>query len=131
MDLARDVQDANQPRHPPENGFRPAILVENGTNLAELYGEGEIVVNSEHRQAVCRLARGFRVCARALDGVIEAIELDSGDWFALGVQWRPASATASGLDIQLFRGLIDRALLRQRKPARKSAARRQRQLLSA
>ena len=23
-----------------------------------------------------------------------------------GVQWQPASATASGLDIQLFRGLV-------------------------
>ena len=77
------------------------------------------------------MARGFRVSARALDSVIEAIEVDSDDWFALGVQWRPASATASGLDIQLFRGLIDRALVRQQKPARKPAARRQRQLLSA
>src|SRR5207253_3233986 len=27
-------------------------------------------------------------------------------WFALGIQWHPASATASGLDIQVFRGLI-------------------------
>jgi gamma-glutamyl-gamma-aminobutyrate hydrolase PuuD len=63
--------------------------------------------------------------------VIEAIEVDTDEWFALGVQWRPASATASGLDIQLFRGLIDRALLRQQKPARKAAARRSRQLLSA
>src|SRR5947207_11046272 len=125
MDLARDVQDANQPRHPPENGFRPAILVENGTNLAELYGEGEIVVNSEHRQAVCRPARGFRICARALDGVIEAIETEGEGWFALGVQWRPASATASGLDIQLFRGLIDHAQRRQQKPGRKAAPRRQ------
>ncbi len=25
----------------------------------------------------------------------------------MGVQWRPASASASGLDIQLFRGLLD------------------------
>jgi gamma-glutamyl-gamma-aminobutyrate hydrolase PuuD len=77
------------------------------------------------------LARGFRVCARALDSVIEAIEVDTEEWFALGVQWRPASATASGLDIQLFRGLIERALVRQQKPARKTSSRRQRQLLSA
>ena len=63
--------------------------------------------------------------------MIEAIELDSPEWFALGVQWRPASATASGLDIQVFRGLIERALDRQQKPERKTAPRRQRQLLSA
>ena len=44
---------------------------------------------------------------QVLDGVIEAIEADAADWFALGVQWHPASATASGLDIQLFRGLVN------------------------
>ena len=129
LDLARELPEALQHRHPPEPGLRHAILVDRDTFLAELYGEGEIVVNSEHRQAVCRLARGFRVCARALDSVIEAIEVETGNWFAMGVQWRPASATASGLDIQLFRGLIDRALVRQHKPARKSAPRRE--LLSA
>jgi gamma-glutamyl-gamma-aminobutyrate hydrolase PuuD len=41
-----------------------------------------------------------------LDGVVEAIEADGDKWFAMGVQWRPASASASGLDIQLFRGLM-------------------------
>jgi putative glutamine amidotransferase len=106
FDLPRDLPDALQHRHPPERGLRHAINVVPGTCLADLYGEGEVVVNSEHRRAVQRLARGFRVCAHALDGVIEAIEADS-DWFALGVQWHPTSATASGLDIQLFRGLID------------------------
>jgi hypothetical protein len=131
LDLARELPEALQHRHPPEHGLRHAIVVERGTHLAGLYGEGEIVVNSEHRQAVCRPARGFRVSARALDGVIEAIEVDSDDWFAMGVQWRPASATASGLDIQLFRGLIDHAAKRQQKPLRKVAQRRPRQLLSA
>jgi gamma-glutamyl-gamma-aminobutyrate hydrolase PuuD len=131
LDLAREVPEALQHRHPPEPGLRHAIMVESDTRLATLYGEGEIVVNSEHRQAVCRLARGFRVSARALDGVIEAIELEDDDWFALGVQWRPASATASGLDIQLFRGLIDHASMHQKKPSRKPVMRRQRQLLSA
>ena len=131
LDLAREMPEALQHRHPPEPGLRHALIVERGTRLAQLYGEGEIVVNSEHRQAVCRVARGFRVSARALDGVIEAIEFDGEDWFALGVQWRPASATASGLDIQLFRGLIASCVIRQDKPARKVAPRRQRQLLSA
>jgi putative glutamine amidotransferase len=71
-----------------------------------------VVVNSEHRKAVQKVARGFRVGARALDGVIEAIEAEHKRWFCLGVQWQPASSTASGLDIQLFRGLIDACLKR-------------------
>jgi putative glutamine amidotransferase len=105
-DLAREQPQALQHRHPPERGLRHAINVEPGTRLTGIYGEGEIVVNSEHREAVARVARGFRVCACALDGVIEAIEAESPRWFAVGVQWQPASASASGLDIQLFRGLV-------------------------
>jgi putative glutamine amidotransferase len=106
-DLARELPEALQHRHPPEKGLRHAIEVIPDSKLAELYGEGEVVVNSEHRRAVQRLARGFRIGARALDGCIEAIESESETWFALAVQWHPASTTASGLDIQLYRGLVE------------------------
>ena len=122
IDLSRELPEALQHRHPPEPGLRHAITVAGGTRLAGLYGEGEFVVNSEHRRAVQRVARGFLVSARALDGVIEAIEADNERWFALGVQWHPASATASGLDIQLFRGLVDMCKHRLTKPARRRPA---------
>ncbi|MFO0880193.1 MAG: gamma-glutamyl-gamma-aminobutyrate hydrolase family protein [Gemmataceae bacterium] len=104
-DLPRDMPEALQHRHPPERGLRHAINVLADTWLANLYGEGEVVVNSEHRRAINRLARGFRVSARALDGIIEAIET-TGEWWAMGVQWNPTSSTSSGLDIQLFRALV-------------------------
>jgi putative glutamine amidotransferase len=106
-DLPRELPEALQHRHPPEPGLRHAINVQPNTTLASIYGEGEIVVNSEHRQAIQRVAPGFRISGTALDGVIEAIESTSDTWFALGVQWQPASASASGLDVQVFRGLID------------------------
>jgi gamma-glutamyl-gamma-aminobutyrate hydrolase PuuD len=111
FDLPRDLPEALQHRHPPERGLRHAINIVPKTILADLYGEGEVVVNSEHRRAVHRLARGFKICASALDGAIEAIESET-NWFALGVQWQPASSTASGLDIQLFRGLVDACMKR-------------------
>src|SRR5262249_36748922 len=107
LDLPRELPNALQHRHPPEPGVRHAIMVEPGTRLATIYGEGEIVVNSEHTRAVNTGGRGFRVGGGALDGVVEAIEAETDGWFAVGVQWPPASATASGLDIQLFRGLIE------------------------
>jgi putative glutamine amidotransferase len=106
-DLPRELPEALQHRHPPEPGLRHAINVQPDTMLARIYGEGEIVVNSEHRQAIQRVAPGFKISGTALDGVIEAIESTSETWFALGVQWQPASASASGLDIQVFRGLVD------------------------
>jgi putative glutamine amidotransferase len=105
-DVGRDLPLALQHRHPPEEGLRHAISVLPGTRLARFYGEGEIVVNSLHQRAVDRVARGFRVSGRALDGAIEAIEAETNGWLALGVQWHPASASASGLDIQLFRGFV-------------------------
>jgi putative glutamine amidotransferase len=117
-DLYREMPEALQHRQPPEPGVRHAIAVVEGTRLSKLYGEGEIVVNSEHRRAVNRVARGFRISARALDGVIEAIEAEDEGWFGVGVQWHPASASASGLDIQLFRGLIDACGSRQQRRSR-------------
>jgi putative glutamine amidotransferase len=107
LDLSRERPEALQHRQPPERGLRHAIEIVPGTHLAEIYGEGELVVNSEHRRGVARVARGFRESAKALDGIIEAIEAESANWYCLAVQWRPAAATASGLDIQLFRGLIE------------------------
>ena len=107
QDLPRELPQALQHQRLPEPGDRHAINVLGGTHLAAFYGEGEIVVNSEHRRAVNRVARGFRVSAQALDGVIEALEAEGDRWFALGVQWHPASASASGLDIQLFRGFLE------------------------
>jgi putative glutamine amidotransferase len=128
LDVARERPEALQHRHRPEPGLRHALEITPRTRLAELYGEGEQAVNSEHRLAICRVGQGFRVSAVALDGIIEAIEAEDPHWFALGVQWRPASASASGLDIQLFRGLVNACQRRlqslRRKPrlARTSAA---------
>jgi putative glutamine amidotransferase len=122
VDLARERPEALQHRHPPEKGLRHAINVIADTRLARMYGEGEIVVNSEHRQAICNVARDFRVSAVALDGIIEAIEVQSDDWFAVGVQWRPASTSASGLDIQVFRGLIEAADQQLGSPGKRARA---------
>lgn len=74
-----------------------AMEVTAGSRLATIYADGHdgsaplvIGVNSRHHQAIDRLAEGFRVTARAADGIIEAIEpADAADRFVLGVQWHP------------------------------------------
>ena len=58
-----------------------------GTRLADVLGAGEHLVNSSHHQAVKDLAPGFRVAARAPDGVVECIE--GVDYPAIGVQFHP------------------------------------------
>jgi putative glutamine amidotransferase len=89
---------------------RHVVLVEPGTRLEEVYGGGEIRINSAHHQAVRLVAPNFRVGARAPDGVIEAIESTEPDWFCMGVQWHPESETASALDMQLFESFIQACL---------------------
>jgi putative glutamine amidotransferase len=91
---------------------RHAVLLEPGTRIDEIYGGGEIRVNSSHHQAVRLVGSNLRVGARAPDGVIEAIETVDADWFCIGVQWHPESETASALDMQLIEGFIQ-ACLRQ------------------
>lgn len=71
---------------------RPTIshsvdLVES-TLLHRIFGCNTLGTNSFHHQAVKDLAPGFRVNARARDGVLEGFEV-SGDSFLLGVQWHP------------------------------------------
>ncbi|HEX3015770.1 MAG TPA: gamma-glutamyl-gamma-aminobutyrate hydrolase family protein [Desulfobacteria bacterium] len=58
--------------------------------LARIFGAGALRVNSFHHQAVDLVAPGFRVAARAQDGIIEAIE-SMDKKFVIGVQWHPES----------------------------------------
>ena len=85
-----------------EGPHRHAVLLQPGTRLDEIYGGGEIRVNSNHHQAVKTVGARLRVSALAPDGVIEAIEATDPNWFCIGVQWQPESETASALDMQLF-----------------------------
>jgi putative glutamine amidotransferase len=55
--------------------------------LQELLGPQSIEVNSVHHQGIGELGAGLRALAHAPDGIIEAIEAQTG--YALGIQWHP------------------------------------------
>jgi putative glutamine amidotransferase len=103
---------------------RHAIAVQPGTRLDDIYGGGEVLVNSAHHQAVRQVGAGLRVSARAPDGVIEAIEAEDPQWFCVGVQWQPDSVTASALDMQLFEAFVQACDAAARQPTTLGAARR-------
>jgi len=94
---------------------RHAVLLRANSRLEEIYGEGEIRVNSSHHQAVKTVGSLFSVAATAPDGVIEALETTDPDWFCIGVQWHPESESASALDLQLFESFVQ-ACARQSQP---------------
>jgi len=109
------------PHHDPSGGpHRHTVLLEPNTRLDEIYGGGEIRVNSDHHQAVRQVGKGLRVGALAPDGVIEAIESADPNWFCVGVQWHPESETASALDMQLFECFLQ-ACVRQAQPLQLAA----------
>jgi putative glutamine amidotransferase len=104
--LPEDLPRALPHKDPLGGSHRHGIEITPGTRLDDIYGDGEIRVNSSHHQAVRRVSNKFRVAAVAPDGVIEAIEAIDPNWFCMGVQWNPASETASALDLQLFEAMI-------------------------
>lgn len=85
-DIATDLPDAAEHRLAEDDG-RHALQVEADSRLAGILGPAPGPVNSRHHQAVAS-AGALRVVARADDGVIEAIERETGP-FCVGVQWHP------------------------------------------
>ena len=112
LHLPEEMPRAMPHRDPTGAPHRHTVLIEPNTRLEEIYGGGEIRINSSHHQAVRQVGEGLRVAAVAPDGVIEAIETTDPNWFCIGIQWHPESETASALDMQLFECFIQ-ACLRQ------------------
>lgn len=106
LDIGEDLPRAMPHHDPSDPNHRHALIVERGTLMDRVYGEGEIRVNSMHHMAVDEVAPGFRVTARSPDGVVEAIESEMEDWFAFGTQFHPEAESASALDLGVFEEFI-------------------------
>ena len=64
------------------------VTVVPGTKLAAILGEGEVLVNSLHHQAIDVVAPGLTVSATSPEGIVEAVEKTDHP-FCLAVQWHP------------------------------------------
>lgn len=84
-------QDIKPFEHLPHNGHWAkvhTVTVRRGTLLSRILGQDTVLVNSQHHQAVDRVAPGFTLAALSEDGIVEAIEKPDVR-FCLGVQWHP------------------------------------------
>ncbi len=95
QDLKRQLNDAGEhsQQAPRYAGFHQ-VEIKQGSFLESVLGKGE-KVNSYHHQSIKDVAPGFSVTAKALDGVVEAIERNEGS-FMMGVQWHPEMMTKFG-----------------------------------
>lgn len=84
------------------------VKIEEGTHVAEIFGEPIIKVNSLHHQGLKDIAPSLRVAGHAPDGLVEAIELPDHP-FGLAVQWHPEWLTDQEATRNLFRKFVDAA----------------------
>ena len=70
-------------------GIRQSVSIKPGSCLAGVFGPGEILVNSVHRQAIDRPGSRLQIEAVAEDGTVEAVSVKDARAFAVGVQWHP------------------------------------------
>lgn len=88
--------------------IRQTVSIKPGSCLAGVFGPGEIMVNSVHRQAVDRLGPALQVEAVAPDGTVEAVSVRGSRAFAVGVQWHPEYwANSDDSSARLFRAFGD------------------------
>ncbi len=93
-----DLSDLAAHRHPEgSEGVLHAVRIQEGSRLAKAMGASEAQTFSHHHQALDRLGAGLTPVAWAEDGLLEAVEHDSG-WI-VGVQWH-AEATAAADPVQ-------------------------------
>jgi putative glutamine amidotransferase len=90
------------------------VRIAPGSRLANLLpraSEAELLVNSSHHQAIRRPGDNLLVSAVSpVDGVIEAVELDSPAHFVLGVQWHPERTYAqSAFSRAIFAAFVQAA----------------------
>lgn len=107
LHIPEDRPDALPHRDPQDPQHRHSLIIKSDSLIGRVYGEGEIRVTSRHHMAIDELAPGFRVTARCQDGIIEAIESEMIDWFAIGTQFHPECNEASALDIRIFEEFIE------------------------
>jgi len=84
------------------------VKIEEGTHLAEIFGEPILKVNSLHHQGLNEIAPALRVAGHAPDGLVEAVELPDHP-FGLAVQWHPEWLVDQEATRNLFRRFVERA----------------------
>ncbi len=98
------------PHYDPHGGaHRHTVVMQPKTRLHDIYGPGEIRVNSYHHQGVRKLAPIYRTAASAPDGLIEAFEGKDPTWWVVGVQWHPENEGHISLDMQLVEAFVEAA----------------------
>lgn len=113
-DIPSMIGNAVRHRLPPLEPARHSVSVEENSRLFSLLGKAEMEIASWHHQSIREPADGFKVVARAADGVPEALECE-GYPNVIGIQWHPEiTAAEDPLQQRLFNVLVEKAVQRMK-----------------
>lgn len=88
---------------------RHDVVVEPGTLLASIVGDGTVLANTSHHQCVDKIAEGAIVTSHCpVDGIIESFELKDYP-FGIGLQWHPEIIHDEPKQLAIFQALIKAA----------------------
>jgi putative glutamine amidotransferase len=112
--LHQHLPDLGSAEH--QDGAQTIVTVSEPSRMLGLGLRGSFTVKCFHHQGVNRMPPGWRVCATAQDGTIEAIEEESDRW-RFGVQWHPERTPNSEQSRALFKAFVEAARSAIRRPA--------------
>lgn len=95
-----------------EESVKHLVQINPQSHLALIMEATTVEVDSMHHQSVRTLPTGWRLAARAIDGVVEAIEYEHHPW-AIGVQWHPELAIDNPQQLRIFQALVEAARARK------------------
>ncbi|MDX9992226.1 MAG: gamma-glutamyl-gamma-aminobutyrate hydrolase family protein [Anaerolineales bacterium] len=89
----------------PRTHLAHSVHVAEDSQIAKIFGETSLQVNSLHHQGLDRIAPALTPVACARDGLVEAIELP-GHPFGYAVQWHPEWLTDQQPTRSLFKAFV-------------------------
>lgn len=90
QDIGSQLPDSigHSPSGIKEDELYHSVHINKESQLYEIFGEEEMLVNSFHHQSIKKLGTNLVATAFSPDGIIEGIE-GTGEGFLIGVQWHP------------------------------------------
>jgi putative glutamine amidotransferase len=113
--LIQDIESAmpeaiNHEQGAPRGRRSHRVRLLEGSALAGLARGESALVNSHHHQAIETVGEGLRATAWTADGLIEALEENRSERWALGVQWHPEIEwEQDDFSANLFKSFIEAA----------------------
>ncbi|BAZ11588.1 peptidase C26 [Calothrix sp. NIES-4071] len=95
-----------------EQSVKHLVEINPQSHLALIMEATSVEVESMHHQSVRTLPTGWRLAARSIDGVVEAIEYEYHPW-AIGVQWHPELAIDNPQQLRIFQAFVEAARARK------------------